>query len=196
MNQLSETAENLIIVDVEYVDNVVFDLTVNFERMLERRIPKGDLPLWLDCVALDGGMKTGNNSIHIVFIHEKNKSHFDNFLPSNLAEEINGKAFADSIGEFAMQTVTTEKIASKNQLFADILQTALNLDTTKRIIAIPAKDYFDDIRTIIRRSEQQKDVTILTMESMAGGGFKQEMLGYSLLQALGIHSDEIDAKLK
>lgn len=35
--------ENVIIADAEYIDKVAFDLTVNFERMLGRRIPQADL---------------------------------------------------------------------------------------------------------------------------------------------------------
>ena len=36
-------SENVIIVDADYVDRVAFDLTVNFERMLGRRVPKADM---------------------------------------------------------------------------------------------------------------------------------------------------------
>ena len=49
--------ENVILVDADYVDKVLFNLTVNFERMLERHIPKAELALWADCVALDGGLR-------------------------------------------------------------------------------------------------------------------------------------------
>ena len=36
-------SENVIIADADFIDKVAFDLTVNFERMLMRRIPKADL---------------------------------------------------------------------------------------------------------------------------------------------------------
>ena len=49
--------ENVILVDADYVDKVAFDLIVNFERMLGRRIPQGDMARWLECVALDGGLR-------------------------------------------------------------------------------------------------------------------------------------------
>jgi hypothetical protein len=49
-------SENVIIVDADYVDRVAFNLSVNFERMLMRRVPKADLARWIDCVALDGGV--------------------------------------------------------------------------------------------------------------------------------------------
>ena len=50
-------SEYVILVDAEYVDKVAFDMIVNFERMLERRIPQADTAQWLECVALDGGLR-------------------------------------------------------------------------------------------------------------------------------------------
>ena len=52
----------MMIVDADYVDRVAFDLTVNFERMLNRRIPQADLARWIDCVALDGGLREGERN--------------------------------------------------------------------------------------------------------------------------------------
>ena len=40
--------ENVIIADANFVDKVAFDLTVNFERMLERRIPQADMARWAE----------------------------------------------------------------------------------------------------------------------------------------------------
>ena len=48
---------NVILVDADYVDKVAFDLTVNFERMIGRRIPQADMAQWPECVALAGGLR-------------------------------------------------------------------------------------------------------------------------------------------
>ena len=64
-------SENVILVDADYVDAVAFNLIVNFERMLNRPIPKADLAQWLVCAALDGGVGEGKNDIQVVFIHGK-----------------------------------------------------------------------------------------------------------------------------
>ncbi|MFR1987563.1 MAG: DUF6621 family protein [Prevotellamassilia sp.] len=50
-------APSVILVDADYLDRVAFDLTVNFERMIGRRIPQADLCHWIDCIALDGGLR-------------------------------------------------------------------------------------------------------------------------------------------
>ena len=49
--------QNVIIADADYIDHVAFNLIVNFERMLMRRIPPADIARWIDCIALDGGMR-------------------------------------------------------------------------------------------------------------------------------------------
>ena len=53
--------ENVILVDADYIDRVTFDLIVNFERMIGRQIPKADMAKWIDCIALDGGMREGKH---------------------------------------------------------------------------------------------------------------------------------------
>ena len=39
-------SENVIIADADYIDRVAFDLTVNFERMINRRIQPADMAQW------------------------------------------------------------------------------------------------------------------------------------------------------
>ena len=70
-------SENVILVDADYVDKVAFNLIVNFERMLGRRIPQADLAKWMDCVALDGGIRPGENEILVVLIHQKDKTKLE-----------------------------------------------------------------------------------------------------------------------
>lgn len=50
-------SENVIIADADYIDRVAFDLIVNFERMLDRRIPAADMSRWAMDIALDGGLR-------------------------------------------------------------------------------------------------------------------------------------------
>ena len=59
-------SKNIIIVDADFVDHVAFDLIVNFERMLGRRIPQADLSQWLVDVALDGRLRPGDHETQVV----------------------------------------------------------------------------------------------------------------------------------
>ena len=94
----AEWSPNVILTDADYLDRVTFDLIVNFERMLERRIEQGDLCRWLDCVALDGGLRPGDNQIQAFFLHDPSKKKLDHFQPAVFADELDAKAFRDNLG--------------------------------------------------------------------------------------------------
>ena len=193
-------AENIIIVDAEYVDKVAFYLIVNFERMIGRRIPPADLARWIDCVALDGGLRPADTSqeataqTSVIFLHEQATKAFDNFKPAQFQPEINGMAFADGLGEFLLTTVNDEGLTTKTELLADIVQTALGQSEVKRIMIVPDGEDDDTIATLrhtLRLATDDKRVTLFAMQPVAGGSYRQEILGYSLMNALGIRSDEL-----
>ena len=94
--QEGKWSENVILVDADYVDKVAFNLIVNFERMIGRRIPQADMARWLECIALDGGLRNGNHQTQVVFIHQKAKTEMENFLPGNYANDLTGKAFREN----------------------------------------------------------------------------------------------------
>ena len=99
MNE-SNWTENVIIVDADYVDGVAFNLIVNFERMLGRRIPQADMARWIDCLALDGGLRPVTDekpeqATQVVLVHDKDSDGMKNFVPGNYDKELNGKAFSD-----------------------------------------------------------------------------------------------------
>ena len=53
-------------------------------------------------------------------------------------------------------------------------------------------DAYDRLREILRKvDDDDKRITLFAMQPMPGGNFRQEILGYSLMNALGISADEI-----
>ena len=113
MKNNTEWSENVILADADYVDGVAFNLTVNFERMLGRRVPPADMAQWAECVAMDGGtplcspeggkgltesMSAANPSPLgrpggvVILVHERLNPSLKNFEPGNYAEELDGKA--------------------------------------------------------------------------------------------------------
>lgn len=185
-------SENVILIDAEYADNVAFDLSVNFERMLERRIPKADLAHWLDCIALDGGIEPGANDLLVVFIHDKKNKSLDNFSPSNFESELNGKAFKDNLGEFSIESYpVAEDVTNKEEFFLEALKVIADNEKVKRIMLVPdIETYGSKVKDAIR-SNKDKDITLFAMEPQQGRGFNQQILGYSLMSALGIRGEEI-----
>ena len=211
-NPIQETrwSENVILADADYVDKVAFNLIVNFERMLGRRIPKADLAKWADCVALDGGIRplsptdgspqSGEQTPEtlVVLAHRKEKAQLENFAPGDYAAELDGKAFKDSLGEFIISAVAIEEIADSEDYLTEALRLVTAQKEVKRVMVIPnAEDpyIYNKVREVLNRvDDDEKRITVFAMEPKPGGNFRQEILGYSLMAALGITSDEINSK--
>ena len=197
----AEWSENVIIADADYVDRVAFNLIVNFERMLMRRVPAADLARWIDCVALDGGMRpvppseSRTPTTHVVLLHSKDKEQMDNFRPSHFAQELQGKAFSDNLGEFIITPLTVEDMIDGDELLLDVLHTVCGQKQVKRIMLVPDAENAElvgSIRNVLRQcDDDSKRITVLTMEPLQGGNFRQEILGYSLMSALGISGEEL-----
>ena len=185
-------SENVILADADYIDKVAFNLIVNFERMLGRRIPQADMARWIDCVALDGGIREGEHETLVVLIHQKGKQGLENFVPSTY-EELDGKAFKDHLGEFAINAYPIEQLGE--DFFTEVLELVTAQKEVKRVMVIPNLEdelIFNKVREALRRvDDEEKRVTLFAMQPLTGGNYRQEILGYSLMAALGIRSEEI-----
>ena len=179
-------SENVMIIDADYVDKVAFNLIVNFERMLGRRIPQADIARWIDCIALDGGIRAGEHETQVVLLHSAKKSQMDNFNPCRF-EELSGKAFKDNLGEFLLNAYPVEDIVSCEQQFCDTLQLVCSQKDVKRVIVIPDSEQeyiYNKVRATLKDVDDEKHITLLAMQPMPHWNFRQEILGYSLLAAL------------
>ena len=190
-------SENVIIADADYIDRVAFDLTVNFERMFNRRIQPADMAQWAVCIALDGGLREGEHETQVVLIHDKKAIAMKNFRPSNYETDLNAKAFKDDkLGEFIFSSYPTEeKMAGKDEFLVEVARTVCNAKEVKRVMVIPNSedgDAYDQLRDMLRKvDDDDKRITLFAMQPMPGGNFRQEILGYSLMNALGISAKEI-----
>lgn len=190
-------SENVIIADADYIDKVAFDLTVNFERMINRRIQPADMAQWAVCIALDGGLREGEHETQVVLIHDKKSLAMKNFHPSNFEKDLNAQAFKDDkLGEFIFSSYPTEeKMVGKDEFLVEVARTVCNTKEVKRVMVIPNSedgDAYDQLRDMLRKVEDDdKRITLFAMQPMPGGNFRQEILGYSLMNALGISAKEI-----
>ena len=81
--QNNKWAPAVVLIDAAYLDRVAEDLTRNFSRMIGRPISKADLCHWLDCIALDSGLRPGNNDLQAHFLYPKEMKSLNYFEPSS-----------------------------------------------------------------------------------------------------------------
>ena len=188
---------NYILIDTAYIDRVTFDLIVNFERMIGRRIPPADLPQWLDCVALDGGLRPGDNKITVLFVHPKEDAALRYFIPSHFGDELDGKAFNDKIGEFEMKCLPVEEVTTTADMMTQCLKTLVETGDADNVMLVgDMETYGEELKkTAAECSEKVKgDLTVFAMEPMNVRHCESEILGYSIMAALGIGAEEINKK--
>ena len=76
-----------------------------------------------------------------------------------------------------------------------MLQLVCSQKEVKRIILIPDSEQetiYNKVRATLRQVDDEKRITLLAMQPMTNWNFRQEILGYSLMAALGIHSEELN----
>ena len=132
----------------------------------------------------------------MVLIHDKQSMAMKNFRPSNYEKDLNAQAFKDEkLGEFVISSYPTEeKMVGKDDFLIDVARTVSNAKEVKRVMIIPNSedgDAYDRLRDMLRNVDDEKRITLFAMQPLPGGNFRQEILGYSLMNALGISADEI-----
>lgn len=198
-------SENIILADADYIDYVAFQLSVQFERMIGRRIPKADLSQWAVDIALDGGLRPDQSpqgsELHetqLVLVHEKQNPRMENFTPSVYDTELNAQAFKDDkLGEFLINSIAVGDVVGKDDYILDTINMVLGHNEVKRLMIIPNAeqgDIYDEVVSALHDADDDKRITVFAMQPMPGGNFRQEILGYSLMNALGIKADEIQNK--
>lgn len=189
-------SENVIIVDAEYVDRVAFNLICNFERMLNRRIPKVDFSRWAIDIALDGGMKQGQHETQVILLHDKTSKQLDNFAPSAYETELNAQAFRDdNFGEFIINSISIDdEMTCKEDVTMELLHMLMEHKELKRMMIVPdseSSDIWHKLCSALRSvDDEDKHITLFAMQPMEGGNFRQEIVGYSLMNAMGIKPEE------
>lgn len=91
-----------------------------------------------------------------------------------------------------LSSLPVESMVDKDDFMADVLAVVANHKEVGRLMVVPdAGTQYDLVRHVLRSVDENKRVTVFAMQPMQGGNFRQEILGYSLMNALGIRSDEI-----
>lgn len=189
--QTPQWAPTVVLVDADYLDQVAANLTAHFSSRIGRELSRADLCRWLDCIALDSGITPGDNRIQAVFIHKKESLALSGFTPSSYAAELNAQAFKDRIAEFELLSYAVEDIVSFNDFFTQSLTAIADAKEAKRVIVVAdTAIYGDDIKRICDNTDGKQFATF-SMQPFEAKGVDAQILGFSLLFALGIKADEL-----
>ena len=159
----------------------------------------------------NGEAEVADADVQCIFIHDRETKVMQHVAPGNFSQEIDGKAFAEpGLGEFAMACCPVERVTTLEELCEESLQAVLDDKKVRRVAVVYDFDGTTPESTFLTKritklcakqgkaepgdTEQKKapkDVTLFTMQPLEGEGFAQQVLGYSLLAALGISGEEV-----
>lgn len=186
-------AEKVILIDAIYINKVTNDLRQHFGQVIGRELPKADLPIFLECVAMDAAIQPGDHTLQVLFVYEKGWAKMDVFNPGDLKKELNDVAFKSQLGEFQLNAFEPSDMADREAFFLESVKLIADAKEVKHLVVIPSEtEYGDKLPEIFEKVDGKESIHVLGMNPPAPSkNFQWEMLGYAVLQALGIRSDEI-----
>ena len=186
-------AEKVILIDASYINKVTGDLNQHFGQMIGRELPKADLPIFLECVAMDAAIQPGENVLQVLLVYDKEHAKMDAFNPSDLKKELNDVAFKSQLGEFQLNTFEPSDMADREAFFLEAVKLVADAKEVKHLVIVPSDtEYGDKLHEILEKVDGKESIHVLGMNPLAPSkAFSWEMMGYAVLQALGIRSDEI-----
>lgn len=193
MEQKIKFAPTVLLVDAVYLDRVGRDMVAHFAPIVNRELPKADLAVLLECLALDAGVQPGESEIQVIFIYQAGKTKMEFCKPSSLETELHNVGFKSAVGEFSLYAFQPSGMAKREDLFSESLQLAGESKEVKRIIFVPdEEDYAPALEEVISEIKGKESITRFGMnppDYEHDYGF--ELLGFGILQALGIRSEEL-----
>jgi hypothetical protein len=193
INNELKFAEKVILIDASYINKVTGDLNQHFGQMIGRELPKADLPIFLECVAMDAAIQPGENVLQVLLVYDKELTKMDAFNPSDLKKELNDVAFKSQLGEFQLNTFEPSDMADREAFFLEAVKLVADAKEVKHLVIVPSEtEYGDKIPEILEKVDGKESIHVLGMNPLAPSkAFSWEMMGYAVLQALGVRSDEI-----
>ena len=102
-------------------------------------------------------------------------------------------AFKSQLGEFSVYSFQPSDIATREELFLEIMELAAESKDVRRVILVPDEDgYGMQVDVQLGRMKGKESITLLGMNPPAHEiQYKFELLGFAVLQSLGVRADEL-----
>ena len=113
--------------------------------------------------------------------------------PSDLDKELNNVAFKSQLGEFSIYSFQPSDMATCEDLFNEALMLAGESKDVKRVIAVADEDaYQQKTHSTLNKIKGKDSITLFGMNPPKDEAvYSFEMLGFAVLQSLGIKAEEL-----
>lgn len=186
-------AEKVFLIDAAYINKVASDLNRHFSQVIGRELPKADMAVFLECIAMDAAIQPGENVIQVLFVYDQDNSKIDAFSQKDLKNELNDVAFKSQLGEFQLNSFEPSDIASREEFFLESVKLIADSKEVKHMIIIPSEtEYGDKLSEILAKVGGKDFIHVLGMNPLPeSSAYQWEMMGYAILEALGVRPNEI-----
>lgn len=193
INNEMKFAETVMLIDAAYINKVTTDLARHFGSVIGRELSRADLPILLECLAMDAALTPGEHIVQVLFIYDKASQTMSAFQPSQLKKELNDVGFKSELGEFQLNAFEPSDMATREEFFIESVKLVADAKEVKRLLIVPhEEEYADKLPAILKKVDGKESVHVFGMNPPAvEAPYTWEMLGYAVLQALGIRADEI-----
>ncbi len=190
--------ETVILMDVAYVDKITGDLIQYFSRVINRTLTTADLSLLLEALALDAGLRPDGNEekkreIQTLLIYDEKHPTLKNIVPNDLTQKLNNVAFDSKLGEFVLNTYHPSGMTPHTDFVLDALRLVADAKEVKRLVVVADDTFIEkEVLPLLDKVDGKEAVTLFSMNpSPTNKESKWEMLGFAILRALGIRSEEL-----
>lgn len=189
-----KTDDFVILIDADYLDEVGRSMRDYFSHIVKRNLPKADMPALIEGIALDGGIRPGDNKIQVILVYSKVLGKFSFCEPSDLTEELHCVAFKSNVGEFSFTSYSTENLVSHENLYSEFMEALATSQNTKLILLVGNMSSYNKDSVKLLQEVTDREVCYFNMnpDETCKYSFKYANLGYGLLHAMGVKPEELE----
>ena len=186
-----------MLVDASCLNRMALDLRAYFEKKLGRALPKADVALLFEALWSDvqGEIEAGDTSFQVFLVYEPSDSRLAFAARSDLAGELNGVGVKGAGGEYAFYSFSTEGLATRESLFADLLKVIGESGEQVRHLVLLPEDKSDSrfwTDYLEKNPKMKPKVSVLGMvQNPEWTDYPFHTVGYALMAAFGIRPDEL-----
>jgi hypothetical protein len=191
-NKEIKLAENVILIDVAFLNVVIINTKNYFESKLKRELNNIDVAELSDYLALDMGLQPGENKCMMVLVYDTDSAMLAYSSPAGIQKDLDGMAFHGQLGEFSYFGVPTKELVSREDLFMNMLDIINDTKEVKRLGVLSFnEEYGNRVKSVLNKMKEKEVVQFRMNEPEKQIQYRWNMLAFPLMQALGIKGSEL-----